>query len=248
MKIIIVDDEPLARSRLRRLLRELDATDIVGEGGTGVDAIELARETGADLVLLDIRMPSMDGIEAARHLAKFASPPAVVFTTAYDQHALDAFNASALDYLLKPIRKERLGTALERARQLTQAQAAQLAASELDRDSMRTHISAMLNGNLYLLPLDEVRFFRADQKYVAVRHVRGEVVIEESLAALEEEFGDRFLRVHRNALVASAWVRELRRGRDGRYHVQLDGVDEGVEVSRRMVSSVKQALKSGRAG
>jgi two-component system response regulator AlgR len=252
MKIIIVDDEPLARSRLLAMITELDAGDVIGEADNGADALRLVEQAAPDIVLLDIRMPGMDGIEVARHLAATLRPPAVIFTTAYDNHALAAIEANAVDYLLKPIRKPRLRAALERATTLTRAQLAGLEAVAPEGDGARararTHISATLHGNLQLLPLGEIRFFRAEHKYVTARHPGGQLIIEDPLSALEAEFEDRFLRVHRNALVAKAHVRGIERDANGHQYVRLDGIDDLVEVSRRQAPIIRRMLKSRSTG
>ena len=246
MKIIIVDDEPLARSRLLAMVTELDAGEVVGEADNGADALRLMEQVAPDIVLLDIRMPGMDGIEVARHLAATLRPPAVIFTTAYDSHALAAIESNAVDYLLKPIRKPRLQAALERATTLTRAQLAGLEAVVQEGESgrSRTHISATLHGNLQLLPLGEIRFFRAEHKYVTARHPNGQLIIEDTLSGLEDEFEDRFVRVHRNALVAKAHVRGIERDAQGHQFVRLDGIDELVEVSRRLAPVIRRLLKS----
>jgi len=247
MKIIIVDDEPLARSRLLAMITELDAGEVVGEADNGTDALRLVEQVSPDIVLLDIRMPGMDGIEVARHLAATLRPPAVIFTTAYDSHALAAIEANAVDYLLKPIRKPRLHAALERATTLTRAQLVGLEAveSEGGANRARTHISATLHGNLQLLPLGEIRFFRAEHKYVTARHPDGQLIIEDTLSSLEQEFQDRFVRVHRNALVAKAHVRGIERDASGHQFVRLDGIEDLVEVSRRLVPLIRRLLKGG---
>ena len=247
MKLIIVDDEPLARSRLRAMITELDAAEVVAEAGNGSEALRLVEEHDPDILLLDIRMPGMDGIEVARHLAALSHPPAIIFTTAYDTHALAAIEANAVDYLLKPIRKARLESAIERATTLTRAQLAGLEslAQEENHPRSRTHISATLHGNLQLVPIGAIRFFRAEHKYVTARYPEGQLIIEDSLSALEEEFGERFLRVHRNALVATAHVRRIERDGNGRHFVRLDGIDDQVEVSRRLYSHVRRSLKRG---
>jgi len=249
MKIIIVDDEPLARSRLLAMITELDAGEVVGEADNGADALRLMEQVAPDIVLLDIRMPGMDGIEVARHLAATLRPPAVIFTTAYDSHALAAIETNAVDYLLKPIRKPRLQAALERATTLTRAQLAGLEAVVPEGESgrTRTHISATLHGNLQLLPLGEIRFFRAEHKYVTAVYPDGQLIIEDTLSALEEEFEDRFVRVHRNALVAKAHVRGIERDAQGHQFVRLDGVEERVEVSRRLAPMIRRLLKSSGA-
>ncbi len=241
MKILIVDDEPPARHRLGALLDELGVGKVVGEASNGRQALERMAEEMPDVLLLDIRMPGMDGLEVARHLTAFDSPPAVIFTTAYDQHALAAFEAQAVDYLLKPIRRDRLRDALDRVRRLTRAQ---LEALQNADTRARTHISATRHGSLVLVPVDQVCYFQADQKYVTVAYVEGQVLIEEPLKALESEFGDRFLRIHRNALVAPHYVDALERDAQGHYRIRLKGIGETLEVSRRMLAVVKHRLKT----
>ena len=179
----------------------------------------------------------------ARHLAALPKhPPAVIFTTAYDAHALAAIEANAVDYLLKPIRRDRLESALSKARSLSRVRIAELAGA-LPEEGPRTHVSATLHGNLRLVPVAEVRFFRAEHKYVTARFPEGELVLDESLSSLEEEFGGRFLRVHRNALVAMEHVRGLERDVRGHHCVALDSVEERVEVSRRMLAHVRKVLR-----
>lgn len=247
MKILVVDDEPLARARLRRLLREIGVGEVVGEAGDGRGALDAVHQTGADLVLLDVRMPGMDGLEVARHLARLTTPPAVVFTTADDRHALAAFEANAIDYLVKPVRLERLTAALERACTPTRAQLAG-AAGEAPESRVRSHISATMNGALKLVPVAQVRFFRAEHKYVTARYPDGEIVLDDPLASLENEFGGCFLRVHRNALISTVHVRALEKDDAGRMCALFDGVDERVEVSRRLTARVRRALRAAASG
>ncbi len=240
MKILIVDDEPLARERLIALTKELGAGEIVGEAGDGKQALRLVAGQTPDVLLLDIRMPGMDGLEVARHLADLEDPPAVIFTTAYDQHALNAFEAHAVDYLLKPVRRERLAGALEKARRLTRG-----ALDDLQREDIgkaRSHISVTLGGRINLVPVEKVRYFHADQKYVMIGYPDGQMVTEESLKSLEVEFGGRFLRIHRNALIAPCFVEALERGEEGHYLVRLQGVSETFEISRRLLGTVKKRL------
>jgi two-component system response regulator AlgR len=240
VKVLIVDDESLARARLASLLAEMDDATVVGEAAGGLQALEIAEASEPDVALLDVRMPGMDGIELARHLARLPRPPAVIFTTAYEAHALSAFEVRAVDYLLKPIRRERLADALLRARQLTPGQAEAAAAGF---GGTRTHVSATHQGRLRLLPVAEVRYLIADQKYVAAGFPGGELLLEESLRQLETELGDRFLRVHRNALVAPAHVEALERGEDGLFHVRLRGVAQAPAVSRRLLAVVRERLR-----
>lgn len=241
MKVLVVDDEAPARARLARLVGELDDCEVVAEAGNGAEAIRAVERTGADVVLLDVRMPGMDGLEAARHLAHTDPPPAVIFTTAYGDHALEAFEAQAADYLVKPVRAERLGKALAAARRPTRAQRAAGHGAERPREQ----ICARLGGALQLVPVADVLYFLAEHKYVTVRHRQGEVLIEESLKSLEQEFGDRFLRIHRNALVAEAWVGGLLRGADNHTRVRFREGDDALEVSRRHLPAVRRRLKRG---
>jgi two-component system response regulator AlgR len=241
--VLVADDEALARERLRRLLLELPETEVVGEAANGREVLERCRELDPDVVLLDIRMPGTDGLEAARHLAEFDRPPAVIFTTAFGEHALEAFDAQAVDYLVKPVRRHRLEQALARAARLTRAQ---LAALDEAREGRRTHLSARRQGEIELIPVEEVLYLQADQKYVTVRHGNGEALIEDSLKALEEEFDDRFIRVHRAALVARTALAGLERTDDGGHRVRLRGCDEHLEVSRRHLAELKRLLREAR--
>ncbi len=240
MKVLVVDDEAPARSRLRALLEESPPWQVVGEAADGVDALRQANDLDPDVVLLDIRMPGMDGLEAARHLAGLEHPPAVIFTTAFDRHALEAFEAAAVDYLLKPIRKARLQQALERARRPNRAQLNGLSGGT---HTARTHICASNRGGLQLVPIEDVIYFLADQKYVSVRHAGGELLIEESLKSLEEEFGERFVRVHRNALVAAERLAGIDKTPQGGQVARLRGTEETVEISRRHAPELRRRLR-----
>lgn len=240
MKVLVVDDEAPARARLTRLVSELDGYEVVGEAGDGAEAVRRAEDTGADIVLLDVRMPGMDGLEAARHIAHTDPPPAVIFTTAYGDHALEAFEAHAADYLLKPVRADRLARSLAAAKRPTRAQRTDLPES----DQPREQICARLGGELQLVPVTDVLYFLAEHKYVTVHHRFGELLIEESLKSLEQEFGDRFMRIHRNALVAEAWVGGLRRGPDNQNRIWFKASDATLEISRRHLPVVRRRLKN----
>ncbi|MGQ0800205.1 MAG: LytR/AlgR family response regulator transcription factor [Pseudomarimonas sp.] len=242
MRIVIADDEPLARQRLRDMLATLDDVQVVGEASTGREACELANQLTPDALLLDISMPVMDGIEAAQHMAHMESPPAVIFCTAFDEHALAAFEAGAVDYLLKPIRAARLGEALLRARRFSGEDLRALQA-RLPRNRQRSHLCARLRGHLRLIPISEVRYLQAEEKYVVVHHANGEDLIEEPLKTLEVEFGEQFLRIHRNCLVARDELIELRRGLDGQTRAKLRHVTDLLEVSRRCLPLLRQRVR-----
>lgn len=242
MKVLIADDEPLARDRMRSLLAEHPDVVVVGEAANGREALDAIARLQPDLLFLDIAMPVMDGLETAHHLGLLDAPPALVFCTAYDEHALSAFEAAAVDYLVKPVRAERLASAVERARRYVAARPASRL-PELPRNKPRTHLSARLRGSLRLIPVGEIVYLQADEKYVSVHHAHGEDLIEESLKSLELEFGERFLRIHRNCLVAASALTELRRELDGQSHVVLRGVATPLEVSRRCLPLLRDRLR-----
>jgi two-component system response regulator AlgR len=242
MKALIVDDEPLARERMAALLADIEGIEIVGEAGNGRDALEAIGRLAPDVILLDIRMPVMDGIEVARHLAAIADAPAVIFCTAYGDHALDAFEANAIDYLLKPVRAERLAAALAKARRRS-GESASARVRALDAQA-RTHLCARVRGSLVLVPVADVDYLLAEDKYVVVHHPRGEVLIEEPLKALEDEFESRFVRIHRNCLVARAKLTGLTRTPDGRLFANLEGVGATLEVSRRNLPALRKLIRN----
>jgi two-component system response regulator AlgR len=237
LNVVIADDEPLARDRLRALLEEQPGIRVVATAADGAQALLACAVQHPDLVLLDVSMPGMDGLETARHLAASEPRPAVIFCTAYDAHAVSAFEAEALDYLVKPVRPERLAAALERVRRLTSAR------SNGDGSGRkRTHLCARLRGSLRLIPIDDIHYLQAEEKYVVVHHARGEDLIEESLKSLETEFADRFLRIHRNCLVARHELVELKRTPDGHVQAVLRHGRQPLEVSRRCVASLRERL------
>ncbi len=244
LTVLIVDDEPPARDRLERLIGDLPAWTVAGTCGTGLEALDLVMELKPAVVLLDIRMPGMTGIEAARHLSTLEAPPAVVFTTAYDEYALEAFESQAVDYLLKPVRRGRLEDALRTAR-LAAPQLRELGKGN-ELLTQRQHVAVRVRSELKLIPVTEILFFRAEQKYVTVRHVNGEELIEESLKHLAEEFASRFVRIHRSVLIAVSHIDALEKGVDGRYQVRMRAVEETLPVSRRQVSELKQRMNAGR--
>lgn len=241
MRILLVDDETLARDRLRRLLEDAEQHEVVGEAANGLQAVSLCEETNPDLVLLDIRMPGMDGLETARHLLQLESPPGVIFCTAYEEHAIQAFDLQAVGYLLKPVRREKLLAALAQSVRLNRAQINALQAQD---DSRRSHISARTHKGVSLIPVTDIRFFQADQKYVTVVSPAGEVIVDETLRDLEEEFADLFVRVHRNALVAKNHIEGLNKDGLGQVRVAMRDTDQQIEVSRRHLPAVRKVIKS----
>ena len=243
MKVLIVDDEMPARDRLRRMVETLDGCSVCGEAADGEEALAQCARHQPDVLLMDIRMPSMDGLEAARHLLALEQPPAVIFTTAYSDHALAAFETHAVDYLLKPVRQERLVKALENSRRLTRAQAAALQMTD-GEGGVRKRICARVRGSLQLLAVEEIRYFLADQKYVTVATPDSRVLIEESLKSLEEEFAERFIRIHRNALIAPAYLVGLERDATGQLRVRLRDIEEPLEISRRHLADLRRLVKS----
>ncbi len=243
LRIIIADDEANARRRLFDLLDELEEGfphKVVAECETGVAALEAA-ERGADVVLMDINMPEMDGLEAARHLLKMEHAPSVIFVTAYDQHALAAFEVQAIDYLLKPVRRDRLLAALERAKPINEAQL-----DAMPRGARR-YFSVSERGRLVLVPLDDVIFLRAEQKYITIVTDKKEHLIEDSLTRIEEEFAGRFLRIHRNCLVKSELIESFERDDDdsgeSQWIVTLRGRPDRLLVSRRQHAEVRRLAK-----
>ncbi len=252
MKILIVDDEKPARDRLRQLLDDFGDHDIVGEASNGEEAIALAASTIPDVVLLDIRMPGVDGIETAHHLNAMETPPAVVFTTAYDEYAIDAFDARAIGYVLKPVRRERLERALEHASRLSGHALSELTANS-SLKSTRNHVCARIHDELRLIPVADISYFNADQKYVCVHHSDGEDLIDDSLKSLEDEFAEQFVRIHRSALVAVDKIEKLEKTSDGKTHVVLrdssqeddNSPNDELVISRRHLATVRRRLKGG---
>ncbi len=241
-RILIVDDEAPARERLRALVEALPETEIVGEAANGVEAIDQAFGLGPDIVLLDVRMPGLDGLQVAQRLAAAPEPPAVIFTTAYDEYALPAFETQAVAYLLKPIRADKLAAAIDKAGRLTRPQIAQ-AAQAARFVERRTHIAVRRRDGTRLVPIEEVLYFYADQKYTTVRHLQGEELIDDSLRALEDELGSAVVRIHRNTLVLVDRLTAIERDPDGQYFVRLRGCPERLAVSRRMASELRERFR-----
>jgi two-component system response regulator AlgR len=242
LKVFVVDDEAPARVRLKALLADCSAQlplQLVGEAGNGQEALDRLAEAPAEVVLMDIRMPQMGGIELARHLNKLEHPPVIIFTTAYDAYAIQAFEQRAIDYLLKPIRLGRLLEALSRARDAVPLRTEVL--QELVPEP-RSFLSVHERGKVLLIPIEKVLYLRAEMKYVTVRTAEREYLIEESLTALEKEYAVRFVRTHRSCLVARAAIAGLEKGGDAGesgWLLKLKGLEERLPISRRQLASVR---------
>jgi len=234
--IMLVDDEAPARERLERLLKELPDWRLCGSFGDPQALISACRKGSPEVVLLDVEMPGCGGIELARQLSQLAKPPAIVFVTAYEQYALDAFGVEALDYLVKPVGRQRLAQALERVVRF-----------KPDSDDGRgaPALVSRVGDRTMRIPIEQIRILHADEKYTSVHYLGGEVLIEDSLVRLEQRYPGVFVRVHRNALVARRAMRALFRDGEGRDRVEVEGSDRCPEVSRRCLAAVRRVLKHG---
>ena len=242
LRVLIVDDEPPARELLRSMLKEIEGFEVAAEAENGRRALEIYDSLQPDIVLLDVRMPGIDGLEVARQLATLPEPPAVIFITAFDEYAMQAFESEAIAYLLKPIRAEKLRTTLAKAGRLSRPQLQQVATAARE-NPRRSHIGVRGRDGLKLIPIEEVLCFQADQKYTTVKHKNGEDLIEDSLKTLEEEFDASFVRIHRNALVNTRYLERIARDASGQHFVHLRGLAEALEVSRRMAGDLKDRFR-----
>src|SRR5262245_30230628 len=246
LRVLLVDDEAPARRWLRDLLDDCGSAlpiQVVGEAQHGREALDLLQSAPAELVLTDIHMPDMDGIELARHLLKLQHPPVVIFTTAFHEHALQAFEVNAVDYLVKPVRVQRLLSALQKVPRLKPVGTDKLAQLPA---TARRFLSVTERSRVVLVPIEDVLYLKAELKYITIRTREREYLLEESLTRLESEFGARFVRVHRNCLVARAAVRGFERAtQDGEAHweVLLTGTDERIAVSRRQQHVLREFSK-----
>lgn len=244
LRLLLVDDEAPARRRLREVLedcaQELPLT-IVGEASNGLEALAAIEREQPDALLLDIRMPGMDGIEVAQHIQNLSRPPAIIFTTAYDSYACQAFDVNAVDYLMKPVRAARLATALGKVHTLSQAG---LNALREAYPKARSHLSLSEKGRLILVPVADVLYMKAEMKYVTVKTADREYLLEESLTRLESEFAEQFMRIHRNCLVARDKVARIEKtsGPDEGHALVLRGVEERLPVSRRQYAMIRDLL------
>jgi len=249
IRVVIVDDEQPARNRLRELLEDCRADmphSVAAEAANGVEGLQAVTASRADVVFVDIHMPEMSGIEFARHLQVLEHPPAVIFVTAHDQYAVEAFEVNALDYLTKPVRAARLLAALKKAAGGTHLTRGVLESID---PAPRRHFSVAERGRVTLVPVSDVVFLRAELKYVTLRTREREHLVEESLTRIEQEFGSVFVRIHRNCLVARRWIRGFERGAETEgeegWSVILEGLDEKLPVSRRQWPQVKSLGKAG---
>ena len=238
MKVLIVDDEPLARARLKRLLSQFTHYRCVGEAENLHDALACCAKTEPDVLLLDIEMAGGSGLTLASQLMQQALPPAIIFVTAHPQHALDAYQVSPADYILKPVSAERLGQALARVGMATKAHLER-------RHSAAPLINYQLGTVSRQIPLSEVRYFVADSKYVRMVFLQGEALLEDSLAQLEQKYPQWLLRIHRGILINKHHFSALRTLPDGRHVIELDGITTPLEISRRAYPKLKAALKLG---
>jgi len=241
VKVLVVDDEPLARERMLRLLAKIVPDASLLEAGNGLQALELVAMEQPDLLLLDIRMPGMDGLEVATGLQDLEQPPAIIFCTAYDNYALEALERQAAAYLVKPVREEKLRQAIVRAAQLNRLQ---LASQGEASEARRSHFVGESHRGVEMQPITDIRCFIAEQKYVRAVHPAGSLLIPDTLKELEREFAGMFLRVHRNALVARAHITGLTRDGEGGWLVTLADFDEHPGVSRRHLGELKDQLRS----
>ncbi|MFT5083180.1 MAG: two-component system response regulator AlgR [Lentisphaeria bacterium] len=244
MHILIVDDEVLARQRLSRLLSAIEGYHVVGEAANGADAVAAVAALDPDLVLMDVRMPGIDGLQAAKLISDMGDPPAIIFCTAYDQYALAAFDVDAAGYLVKPVQSDQLLAALEKAQRINKLQRSILSTEKAERPPIRSNVPAKTRLGVELIPLASIYCFIADQKYVTVMHSKGETLIDDTLKELEGEFAARFVRVHRNALVAIAEINGMERSDTGHYEVVLKSTDFRPMVSRRHLSNIKTILNT----
>jgi two-component system response regulator AlgR len=247
LRIFIADDEAPARDRLKALLSDIAGevpTSVVGEARHGLETLERLPSCGAQVILLDIKMPGMDGLEVARHLAALEQPPTVIFVTAHDSHAVAAFELNALDYLLKPVRAERLSAALRKAAGASAPAREQLARAA---EHPREYISVVERNRIVLIPVREILFLRAEQKYVTLKTREREHLIEEPLVALEREFAQAFVRIHRNSLVSRSAIRGFERAsgsadEEPHWLVVLEGIPEHLPVSRRQWPVLRELI------
>lgn len=244
MKVLVVDDEPLARARLLRQIDQLHDFEVVGEAENGEVALAMVDQHRPEVVLMDIRMPLMDGLEAAINVAEMDEPPAVIFCTAYNDYAIEAFEANAVGYLLKPVNRDKLAQALAKAQKLNRVQLSALATDEPVVE--RRHLTVKTARGVELVAIDEARCFMADHKYVTIVYHRDgqvqELLTDDSLKELEREWGDQLVRLHRNALVVRHHLKGIERCEQG-YRATVNDLEEGPVISRRHLPELRKLLQ-----
>ena len=239
ISIFIVDDENLARARLKRLISDNKLYQVCGEAENGEQALQLIEAQKPDIVLLDIRMPGIDGLEVAEKLAEFNHPPAIIFCTAYDEYAIEAFKYKAIGYVLKPARSEDLNLALIQAKQLNQLQIKQLRSHSAEESPL--FVAHSWHGD-ELIPFNSIYFFRSDHKYLTVYHTKGESLSDQTLKELERIHPDELIRVHRNTLVNISHISALHKNSEGHYQIRMKDDAHNVTISRRHVAEIKKRL------
>lgn len=237
--ILIADDEPLARERLRRLVDELPDYRTCGEAGDGDAAMRLVAEQHPDIVLLDIRMPGRDGLAVAEKLNDMTHPPAIIFCTAYDDYAINAFEVQAVAYLLKPVRREALADALINAGRVNRVQ---LQAVQTGADSIENRLAARTHRGTEMINLQAILYCAADHKCVTIHHDQGETVTDFTLKELEQSYPGLLLRIHRQTLVGARHITALYRGEDGQHRIRLGDRHTELAVSRRHATAVRNRL------
>jgi len=251
LRLFLVDDELPALNRLQDVLGDCQHDcphEVVGTATNGVTALARLAELDVDAVILDIQMPQMSGIEVARKLLSLTKPPAVIFSTAFEDYGVAAFDVRAVDYLLKPIRQDRLLTALHRVIDLHRVQPTHISASSANA---RSHFSVTERGRVHLIPVGDAKYLKAEQKYITLRTMDREYLLEDSLTRIEEEFGQAFIRIHRNCLVArdalAGFEREVQTGGEAHWVAVLRDLPERLAVSRRQQHVIKEFGKGGDA-
>jgi two-component system response regulator AlgR len=234
LKILIIDDETPARNRLRRMLSEVPEVSVAGEAATGQEALRLIPSLKPDVLLLDISMPGLDGMKLAKMLRKKSQVPAIIFCTAWSDQAVEAFECEAVDYLVKPVRVERLEMALDKARR---------SLASADSEASGPFLRSSLGGKVTLIPMSEVIYLTAEDKYTTVVHENGQTVISPSLLDLEDEHSDILVRAHRGTLVVKKRIRGLEKATQGRHILQLDGCDDRPQVSRRNLPAIRKLIR-----
>lgn len=243
MHVLVVDDEVLARQRARRMIESIEGYAVVGEASNGEAALQSIQNLDPDLVLLDIRMPGSDGLVTAKRIAEMNDPPAVIFCTAYNEYALEAFDTLAVGYLLKPLQNDQLASVLDKASRVNKVQKAAFKTPS-EKSTRRNKIAAKTRRGVELVAVEDIYCFVADQKYVTIVHSGGETLIDDTLKDLEKEFDEGFARVHRNSLVAVREIARLERTTSGQYELQLKSTSFRPVVSRRHVASVRELLSN----